>query len=49
MVLNNLWFPPSLGVVKISVHGSFEEEPLINGNLNSIGMVARDHEARYFT
>lgn len=43
MDINNLWFPPALGVIKITVHGIANEDMHPNGNLNSIGLVARDH------
>lgn len=48
MALNNLWFAPALGVVKINVQGVVDEVMHINSNLNGIGMIARDHEVSFF-
>lgn len=37
MAINNLWFPPALGVIKINVHGVVDENMHTNGNFNSKG------------
>lgn len=42
--MNNLWFPPPPDAVKLNVHGVMEEVPVENGNMNSIGITARDHD-----
>lgn len=47
MALNNLWFVPALRVIKINVHCVVDEIMHPNDNLNSIGMVARDHEGKF--
>lgn len=44
--MDNLWFPPPSGVVKINVHAVYTEEPLLNGKSNSLGIIARDHDGK---
>lgn len=43
MTLNNLLFAHTQGVVKINVHGVVDDVMHPNGNLNIIGIIARDH------
>lgn len=47
MAEHNLWFPPELNVIKINVHGIIAVEANNQGNLNSVGIVARNHTGEF--
>lgn len=41
------WEPPRRGFVKVNIRASTVDEALQNGNVNGIGILARDHQAKY--
>lgn len=47
MAMNNLWVTYALEVIKINVHGIIKDGFHPNGNMNSIGLIARNHSDKY--
>ncbi|KAL1803075.1 hypothetical protein ACET3Z_031722 [Daucus carota] len=41
------WEPPKRGYVKVNIRASSVAEALQNGNVNGVGILARDHRAKY--
>lgn len=46
--MDNLWYPPPSNEIKINIHGVIEEVPTSIGNMNAIGIIARNHEGEFF-
>lgn len=41
------WEPPRRHFVKVNIHASTIAEPLPNGNINGIGILARNNRMEY--